>query len=68
MEAVEGFRSLIQSEAWGVYQHHMEQTEARYIERLVGGSREDFERTKGIIEGLRLAYNYPTLWLKQQEG
>jgi hypothetical protein len=68
METPESFNVLVASEGWQRFLLHMEQAEARYMEKLLGGSKEDFDYTKGVIEGMRLAASYPQRWLKQQQA
>lgn len=52
-------KTLTQYPEWEIYRSEMEQMEARYMERMLGGSSEEFKEIKGFIMGLRAAWQLP---------
>lgn len=53
---------------WDAYCVELEKREKDHIERMVGGSKEDFEYLKGVIQGLREAVYLPAIIIKQAKG
>jgi len=54
-----GLRAVMGSEGWDTYRRELELAEIRLTERLIGCSRDEFDRIRGQIEGLREAYHLP---------
>jgi hypothetical protein len=52
-------RAVMGSEGWDSYRRELELAEIRLTERLIGCSRDEFDRIRGQIEGLREAYHIP---------
>jgi hypothetical protein len=52
-------RAVMGSEGWDSYRRELELAEIRLTERLIGCSRDEFDRIRGQIEGLREAQRLP---------
>jgi rubrerythrin len=55
----QSLRSLRASEGWDTYRGELEQAEFRLQEQLMACSKDEFDRIRGQIDGLRLAYRIP---------
>mgnify|MGYP001593261066 CR=1 FL=1 len=55
----QGFRELLRSEGWDLYRQQLEMVENQHIQQLVAGSKEEHDATRGVILGLRIAFQLP---------
>ena len=56
---------LTHSEGWNAYVKALEEMENRCLEKIVQGSKEEFDYHKGFLMGVRACYHLPER-LKQQ--
>ena len=61
-------RTLTQYAEWDIYHEELEQMEARWMERMLAGSKDDFPYSQGFINGLRTAAHLPQAVLDSLAG
>lgn len=61
-------RTLTQYPEWDLYHQELEQMEARWLERMLAGTKEDFSYAQGFIHGLRAAAHLPKAILDSLSG
>jgi hypothetical protein len=52
-------KGLMGAEGWDTYVRQLELAEIRFTERMIGCNKDEFDRIRGQIEGIRLAIYLP---------